>query len=58
MFEKDKDILPIFSQVYTALKSKGIPFPEYVPDTSNQSSQQKQHSRGSNSATRENQAHG
>ena len=31
-FEKDKDILPLFSQVYEALKNKGIPFPEHKPD--------------------------
>mmetsp|Transcript_35384 Transcript_35384/g.34421 ORF Transcript_35384/g.34421 Transcript_35384/m.34421 type:complete len:174 (+) Transcript_35384:3-524(+) len=27
-FEKDRDILPLFSDVYSALKNKGIPFPE------------------------------
>ena len=31
-FEKDKDILPLFSEVYVALKNRNVPFPEYVPD--------------------------
>jgi len=30
-FEKDRDILPLFYDVYQALKAKGVPFPEYVP---------------------------
>lgn len=31
-FDKDKDILPLFSEVYQALKNRGVPFPDYVPD--------------------------
>ena len=31
-FEKDQDILPLFFQVYTALKNKGLAFPEYKAD--------------------------
>jgi len=26
-FQNDSDILPLFSQVYLALKNKGVPFP-------------------------------
>jgi hypothetical protein len=31
-FKKDHDILPLFSDVYDALKAKGFQFPDYVPD--------------------------
>lgn len=38
-FERDSDILPLFSQVYQALKQKGVNFPDYVPDTAPQAQQ-------------------
>ena len=41
-FEKDHDILPLFSDVYKALKKKGIEFPDSSEEPKNVSSPEKQ----------------